>query len=231
MSGAVDPALAAAIKTLPAPGVLIGHRVIQPGDDSALLETEVRTVTAAIAEKRRASGAARIVGRALLRELGVPEQAIPKRVSGAPLWPDGITGSFAHDHLVAVAAAGLTRDVGALGIDIEPAVALPADMLDLVTTPNERIGIDGDPLRGRVSTPNERIGIDGDPLRGRVLFVVKEAVYKAVHPLDGKFLDYHDIDVDLAARKAVTRTGRTVDIRYCVSSHIVAVAWKSRFHA
>ncbi len=213
MSGAVDPALAAAIKTLPAPGVLIGHRVIQPGDDSALLETEVRTVTAAIAEKRRASGAARIVGRALLRELGVPEQAIPKRVSGAPLWPDGITGSFAHDHLVAVAAAGLTRDVGALGIDIEPAVALPADMLDLVTT------------------PNERIGIDGDPLRGRVLFVVKEAVYKAVHPLDGKFLDYHDIDVDLAARKAVTRTGRTVDIRYCVSSHIVAVAWKSRFHA
>ena len=213
MSGAVDPALAAAIKTLPAPGVLIGHRVIQPGDDSALLETEVRTVTAAIAEKRRASGAARIVGRALLRELGVPEQAIPKRVSGAPLWPDGITGSFAHDHLVAVAAAGLTRDVGALGIDVEPATPLPADMLDLVTT------------------PNERIGIDGDPLRGRVLFVVKEAVYKAVHPLDGKFLDYHDIDVDLAARKAVTRTGRTVDIRYCVSSHIVAVAWKSRFHA
>ena len=213
MSDALDPALTDAIATLAVPGARIGHRVIQPGDEAVLFETEAKTITSPLAEKRRASGAARIVGRALLRELGVPEQAIPKRVSGAPLWPDGITGSFAHDHLVAVAAAGLTRDVGALGIDVEPATPLPADMLDLVTT------------------PNERIGIDGDPLRGRVLFVVKEAVYKAVHPLDGKFLDYHDIDVDLAARKAVTRTGRTVDIRYCVSSHIVAVAWKSRFHA
>lgn len=207
MSDALDPALADAIATLAVPGVRIGHRVIQPGDEAVLFETEAKTITSQVAEKRRASGAARIVGRELLKQLGVPEQAIPKRVSGAPLWPDGATGSFAHDHLVAVAAAGLTRDVGALGIDIEPATPLPADMLDLVTM------------------PNERIGIDGDPLRGRVLFVAKEAVYKAVHPLDGLFLDYHDIEVDLAGGKAVTRRGRTLDVRYCSSTHIVAVAW------
>jgi 4'-phosphopantetheinyl transferase EntD len=207
VSETLDPALADAIKMLAVPGMRVGHRVIQPGDESVLFETEAKTITSEIAEKRRASGAARLLGRALLKELGVAEQAIPKRVSGAPLWPDGVTGSFAHDHLVAVAAAGLTRDVGALGIDVEPATPLPADMLDLVTT------------------PRERIGIDGDPLRGRVLFVVKEAVYKAVHPLDGIFLDYHDIDVDLAARKAGTRTGHTLDIGFCVATHIVAVAW------
>jgi 4'-phosphopantetheinyl transferase EntD len=207
VSAVIDRALAEALATLAVPGVHIGHRVIQPGDEKVLLETEAKTVTSPVPDKRRASGAARIVGRELLKALGVPEQAIPKRASGAPLWPDGVTGSFAHDHLVAVAAVARTRDIAALGIDVEPAVVLPADMLDLVTL------------------PNERIGIDGDPLRGRVLFAVKEAVYKAVQPLDGKFLDYHDIDVDLATKKALTRTGHTLDIRHCMITHIVAVAW------
>ena len=124
--------------SLAVPGILIGHRVIQPGDETALLETEIKTITSPAPEKRRASGAARIVGRALLKQLGVPEGAIPKRVSGAPLWPDGVTGSFAHDQLVAVAAAGLRKNVGAVGIDIEPATMLPDDMFDLVTTPTER---------------------------------------------------------------------------------------------
>jgi 4'-phosphopantetheinyl transferase EntD len=206
VSETADPVLAAALATLAVAGVRIGHRVIQPGDEKVLFETEAKTVSA-LPDKRRASGSARIVGRALLKELGVAEQPIPRRISGAPLWPDGVTGSFAHDHLVAVAALAPSRDVAALGIDVEPAVALPADMLDLV------------------STPKERLGIDGDPMRGRVLFVVKEAVYKAVHPHDGKFLDYHDIEVDLAANKAVTRTGHTLDLRYCVSTHVVAVAW------
>jgi 4'-phosphopantetheinyl transferase EntD len=204
---AADPVLAEALAALSVPGVRVGHRVIQPGDETVLLETETKTVTSPVPDKRRASGAARIVGRQLLKELGVPEQAIPKRASGAPLWPEGVTGSFAHDSVVAVAAAGLIRDIGAIGIDVEPATPLPADMLDLVTL------------------PNERIGIDGDPLRGRALFAVKEAVYKAVQPLDGIFLDYHDIEVDLAGGKARTKNRRTLDIRFCVATHIVAVAW------
>jgi 4'-phosphopantetheinyl transferase EntD len=204
---AADPVLAEALAALSVPGVRVGHRVIQPGDETVLLETETKTVTSPVPDKRRASGAARIVGRQLLKELGVPEQAIPKRASGAPLWPEGVTGSFAHDSVVAVAAVGLIRDIGAIGIDVEPATPLPADMLDLVTL------------------PNERIGIDGDPLRGRVLFAVKEAVYKAVQPLDGIFLDYHDIEVDLAGGKARTKNRRTLDIRFCVATHIVAVAW------
>ena len=32
------------------------------------------------------------------------------------------------------------------------------------------------------------------------------------------------IEVDLSAGKAVTRTGRTLSLRHCVSSHIVALA-------
>ena len=68
----------------------------------------------------------------------------------------------------------------AVGIDIEPAVPLPPDMLELIATPQE--------LRK----------IADDPLRGKLLFAAKEAVYKAVYPLDRVFLEFRDIEVDLA---------------------------------
>jgi 4'-phosphopantetheinyl transferase EntD len=210
VSTATNPALEQAMASLALPGILVGHRIIQPGDESVLLETEVITITSPAPEKRRASGAARIVGRALLKQLGVEEAAIPKRVSGAPLWPYGVTGSFAHDNIVAVAAVALRKSVAAVGIDVEPATLLPDDMFELVTT------------------ARERSQIARDPYHGRLFFAAKEAVYKTVHPLDGQFLDYPDIEVDLAAQKAVTKTGRTLDIRFCTSTHLVVVAWLNR---
>jgi 4'-phosphopantetheinyl transferase EntD len=97
-----------------------------------------------------------------------------------------------------------TRKFRSLGIDIEPATALPPDMLDLVATPRER----------------ERL----DPFNGRLLFAAKEAVYKAVQPLDGVFLEFHDIVVDFATRRAEVRNGRTVELSVCSSTHLVVLA-------
>jgi 4'-phosphopantetheinyl transferase EntD len=75
-----------------------------------------------------------------------------------------------------------------------------------------------------IATPNELRTIADDPLGGKLLFAAKEAVYKAVHPLDGVFLDFHDIAVDLVARTATTRTGRVLSLRTCISSHVVVLA-------
>ena len=206
MTEPVDPALQRAIETLSAPGILIGHRLISPGDELALLAEEAHSITSPLIGVRRASGAARIVGRALLARLGYAACAVPKSPSGAPLWPAGVTGSFAHDERVAVAAVALCRDVAAVGIDVEPAELLPPELLDMVATPQER----------------RRLG--DDPYRGRLLFAAKEAVYKAVYPLDRIFLDYHDVEVDLTERKAVVRNGRVVELRYCMSAHLVVLA-------
>ena len=71
-----------------------------------------------------------------------------------------------------------------------------------------------------IATPQELRRIADDPLRGRLLFAAKEAVYKAVYPLDRVFLEFHDIEVDLALSQAMTRTGRIVALRYCISSRI-----------
>lgn len=206
MTEALDPSLQRAIETLSSPGILVGHRLISPGDELALLAEEERAMASQLVEVRRASGAARIVGRALLARLGHAACAVPRGPAGAPLWPAGIIGSFAHDERVAVAAVAMHRDVAALGIDVEPAEWLPPGMLDMVATAQERRAL-GD-----------------DPYRERLLFAAKEAVYKALYPLDGIFLEFHDIEVDLAARKAVVRNGREVELRYCVAAHVVVLA-------
>ena len=202
-----DPRLQSAIDALALPGVAIAHRLISPGDEDALTPEELRGISGSVVERRRASGAARIVARQLLRELGYPESPLPRTASGAPIWPVGVTGSLAHDRRVAVAAVATSRDIDALGIDIEPAELLPIDLLDIIATPDERPGI-GDDL-----------------ICGRLLFAAKEAVYKAVYPLDRIFLEHHDVQIDFSKRRGTVRNGRTVELRFCISTHLVALAF------
>jgi 4'-phosphopantetheinyl transferase EntD len=202
-----DSSLHAAIDALSLPGIVIGHRLIALGDEHALMPAEAGAFAASVVTVRRASGAARIVARRLLGRLGHAECALPKAPSGAPIWPAGIVGSLAHDSHVAVAAVGLRRDFIALGIDVEPAEDLPFELLDLV------------------ATPRERARIAEDPYRGRLLFAAKEAVYKAVYPLDQTFLDHQDVEIDLASRRAIVRNSRVVAFRFCISTHLVVLAF------
>jgi 4'-phosphopantetheinyl transferase EntD len=201
-----DPVLAEALKSLALPGLLIGHRLISAGDENALLPEEASSIPSSVPARRRASGAARIVARELLTQLGFPRQAIPKAASGAPVWPPGITGSFAHDERVAVAAVARISETGSIGLDVEPALPLPADVFGLVVS------------------PAEKAALGGDMLRARLLFAAKEAVYKALAPLDGRFLEYSDIEVDIAGGRASVKGGRNVSLKFCVSTHLVALA-------
>jgi len=207
MMAAADPLLQTAIAALAPPGVLIGHRLIAWGDEAALLPLERPAFAASVVKVQRASGAARLVARDLLARLEHPEVALPKSPSGAPHWPDGIVGSLAHDERVAIAAIARQHDMAALGIDIEPAEPLPGDLLELVTT------------------PRERLVLQHDPFHGRLHFVVKEAVYKAVHPLDGTFLEHHDVEIDFARQTATVRGGRTFNFRCCIALHLAALAF------
>ena len=112
---AVNSVLQNSTLALAIPGVLIGHRVIATGDELALLPDEESAFTASVGKVRRASGAARIVARQLMAQMGHSPQAIPKSASGAPIWPKGLVGSLAHSSHVAVAA--LARRVDFSGLD------------------------------------------------------------------------------------------------------------------
>jgi 4'-phosphopantetheinyl transferase EntD len=198
-----------AIEAVTMPAILVDHRVIANGDELALLPEELDTFASGVVKVRRASGAARIVARELMLQLGHAQRAVPRSASGMPIWPTGIVGSLAHDFEVSVAAIALEREFSSLGVDVEPAEALDSDLLDFVVTENERRNI-GD-----------------DPCRGRLFFSIKESVYKAVYPLDGTFLDHQDVEVCLASKTAIVRNGRIVNFRYCIATHIVALAFIS----
>jgi 4'-phosphopantetheinyl transferase EntD len=202
-----SPTLATALQDIALPGVLIGHRTIAEGDERGLLPEEQGAFARSVIKVQRASGAARIVARELMRRVGTAPQPVLKAAAGMPQWPDGLVGSLAHDATVAVAALARRADFRSIGIDIEPAEALEPGLIDLV------------------ATERERADIERSPLRGRLLFAIKEAVYKAAYPLDRTFLEHHDVEVDLAARTAEIRQGRTVPFRYGVSSHIAVLAF------
>jgi len=195
------------IRSIAEPSILIGHRLIIHGDEGALRIEEAVCFPGAVSQVRRQAGAARIVARQLLSRLNYEHVAIAKTSSGAPLWPAGIVGSLAHDERVALAAVARKGDFLALGVDIEPAEELPEDLVEIIATDTER------------SRYGQSI------LRGRRLFAAKEAVYKAIFPIDQCFLDFHDIEVELQQQVARLSYGRTAAVRVSDGNYVIALAF------
>jgi 4'-phosphopantetheinyl transferase EntD len=186
-------------------GVLVGARRIRTGDEAAFAFPG--PATAANLARRRASGAARVAGRLLLSELGAdPFAPLPRAPSGAPVWPEGIVGSLAHDETFAVAAAARGGRLAGLGIDVEPAEPLPDDVIDLV-----------------LSRAEQRATLR-DGVARRLVFVAKEAVYKAIHPLDGTPLDFPDVEIRLAEKTATLRDGRRLRLIPFAGERLIVVA-------
>ncbi len=188
------------------PGTGAACRRIDRDDAAMLLDAEAAVLTTAVPAARRASGAARTAARRLLARFAAAEDPILRTPAGAPVWPTGFVGSLAHDDTVAIAVVGRSEVAAGLGVDVEPAEPLPADVADLVVLPGDVVA---DPT---------------DPLSSRLVFVAKEAVYKAVHPLCGLVLDWPDITVDLVAGRAVTATGHVAELFVTRAPRLVAMA-------
>jgi 4'-phosphopantetheinyl transferase EntD len=199
--------LSEALMRLRPPGVLIDHRLISEGDEDALFPAETLALGASVLKVRRQSGAARIAARRILRELGVHDAPVPRSKSGAPIWPTGFVGSIAHDDRIAVAAVASTVRFLGLGVDIEPAERLPPELVEMIATSSER----------------EQYA--ANIVQSRLLFVIKEAVYKATNPLDGIFLNFHDIAVDLTTNQATILNMRKVNFAVCTAPYVVALAY------
>lgn len=192
----------------PLPHLAVRRRMIAEGDERALAPIEAAAFAGAALLARRRSGAARIAARQLFEELyGLENVAIPRASNRSPVWPQGFVGSLAHDEAMGIAAIARSSDFAALGVDIEPNQALGADLVALVATPLE------------IRRYPPRV------VESRLLFVIKEAVYKALHPLDGRFLEFQDVEVDLDTLTASTAHQRAGGLRFCVADQIAAVAF------
>lgn len=120
---------------------------------------------------------ARALAHDALASLGLTApQGIGQAGTGAPLWPQGVSGSIAHSgDRIAVA---VTDTPGIfIGIDLEPVGAVPADVAVSVTTP------------GELADAHSRSGLPlNSPLLHTLLYVAKESSFKALNLTDGEHI-------------------------------------------
>ena len=188
-------------------GAVGAVRPIEPGDEWLLTAVEAEPLQGAVLSVKRASGAGRDLARRLCAQIGVPVMEIPRSPGRFPLWPAGILGSITHDAELAAATVAPAGRLGGLGIDIEPARHLSSAIC------------------GMLGPHEERDQFATMPFGSKALFSIKEAVFKAVYPGDKIFLDFHDVSVNVCARTAITKYGKTVQWRVMTVPHVLAIAW------
>ncbi len=169
-------------EALPTGAVLAGGKIECPVD--GLLAEEHSYTRTMSALRRREFAAGRHYARDALRALGVKAVAIPVQSTRDPAWPAGIVGAISHnrEHCAAVVARGSM--LAAIGLDIESADPLPEELVTLVCRPAD--------CRDRAAL-ERAIGVD----LPKLVFVLKEAFYKAYFPTTKSFLEFKDVEIAL----------------------------------
>ncbi|MET8116962.1 4'-phosphopantetheinyl transferase family protein [Streptomyces prasinus] len=173
-----------------------------PDTPDGLLPEEEAHIRRAVPARRQEYATARRCARGALADLGLPPVPLPTGPSGAPRWPDGITGSITHCRGYRAAAVARTTGTAALGIDAERHLPLPEGGLKVIAHDEE--------LRSLTRLERAHPGIRWDTL----LFSAKEAVYKAWFPRFPRKLSFRD--ASLAFRTGPAGTSGTFTARLLV---------------
>lgn len=179
---AAHRALEALRTLLPGEVVLTGGRVEEAS--GALYPEESRQIVRAVAKRQQEYRAGRLYARAALATLGMDALPMPAGPTRAPVWPRGAIGSITHTAGVCAVAVARASRFLALGLDLEQAMPLDDELLSYVCLEEE--------LRCRAYLEG-LLGMD----LPKALFVVKECVYKAYHPMTGSTLEFHDVAVSI----------------------------------
>ena len=145
---------------------------------------ESHSIQRAVPQRQREYQAGRAAARAALRELGVEGFDLLSGDNREPIWPPGIVGSITHSADHCAVAAGWKSDVRAVGIDVETATSLPAEITGRICSGPER-------------AHTRELGRLDPAVWMKVIFSAKEAFYKAYFPEVGRFLDFLDVDMRL----------------------------------
>jgi enterobactin synthetase component D len=122
---------------------------------------------------------------------------VGRGLSGEPLWPTGVLGSITHTRRQAHAVVVPTLSCLAIGIDSEDLTFPAQDLAPVICTEFERRSWIRDAPNAHLVTT--------------LIFCVKEAFYKALHPVVGRFVDFNEIEVaslDPARRRIQLRRAR-----------------------
>lgn len=192
------------------------------GDCDTLWPGEGEAVRNAVPRRQREFAAGRSAAREALARIGLPPRAIPSAPDRAPVWPEGVVGSIAHNTRACVAIVGRQEEVHGLGIDIEDQQPLDEGLWRTICTPDE-LGV-------LATLPAWAQG-----LWVTRVFCAKEAYYKWQYPQTGRMLDFCDVQVSFdhegtqfRVREAAPGKAPVLTSRHDGSLRLVdgfAVAW------
>ena len=147
-----------------------------------LWPVEQRAISSAIPSRQREFAAGRMAARRALLALGRAPAAIPIGNDRAPVWPRAIVGSIAHDDTACIAVAAERDRYRALGVDVEPAQPIEAELFQEICRPEE--------LAWLRQLPFETRG-----MVARRFFAAKEAVYKCQYAVSQKVFGFDNLSV------------------------------------
>ncbi len=157
------------------------------GNSPELPIEEAASVAMAVPRRRREFAAGRACARQAMAALGHAPVALPCQRDRTPLWPQGLVGSITHtDAWTAAAVARRDQGFASVGIDLEPADGLPADLWSSVCTADEQARV----VRACHLSPEHA---------AHVLFCMKEAAFKCQYPISATMLEFADFAIEVDA--------------------------------
>lgn len=167
-----------------------------------LSEPEQALVSNAIASRRAEFSSTRKLAHQMLERLGFPKAPLLINPDRSPAWPKEVLGSLSHSRAhCAVALCDKKSEILGVGIDIEDQRPIKTKMFAEILTPQEL-------ERLQRFTPEERHS--EFVLRA---FTVKEALYKAMHPIGNEGLGFHAMETDFRADSTRPRVLPMADLQ------------------
>jgi enterobactin synthetase component D len=174
-------------------GQCVGVRIPTEVNEKVLagLVPEERSFVSSLAPGRHPSWVAgRLALREAFRDLGIEPGPILATRRGAPALPSDLVGSISHKRTLAVGLAARREGGASIGVDLEtsPAAFASAHEAHAQARPD---------VRTRVLTRDELARLERVPEENRrrtviLHFSLKEALYKAIDPLVGRHVAFHE---------------------------------------
>ena len=148
------------------------------GDFADTLTDDERAYVQGVAPRRALEfSSGRRVAREALRAID-SEQLEVGREGRRPVWPTDVVGTISHTRVLAAAAVCRRGAIAGLGLDLERDHAVSEEV-------GRRIMVDAEWAWCEARDPHWR----------SMVFGAKEAIYKAVNPIVGEFIEFEDVEI------------------------------------
>lgn len=162
------------------PDIVVSHIEMASIDFSSIPEPfRLENVSS---KRQREFYAGRLAAADALRRLGEVNTTVSVGSKRAPIWPDGVVGSIAHDDAMAIAAVAQATQAAGIGIDIEQVDRFSDGLAQRIGMKCE-LNLWKDRAGSRVTHP------------GVALFSLKESLFKCLFPSIREYFDFLDVEI------------------------------------